>query len=81
MPGKNYKELPDGTMVVYPSEAQKKAAKSMGTKDYSTANVDLKKGKGLPIADMSRSIEARGSGNKIRYYQDGREVRLPKNNG
>jgi hypothetical protein len=52
----------------------------MATKDndYSTANVDLKSGKGLPVADMSRSVEVRGTSKGMRYFQDGKEVRMPK---
>lgn len=51
---------------------------SSGEQDYSTANVDLNSGKGLPVADMSRSIDVRGTGKGMRYFQDGKEVRLPK---
>ena len=47
-------------------------------KKYSTANVDLKSGKGLPVADMSQSIHMEGTSSGIRYYQNGKEVRLPK---
>ena len=49
-----------------------------GEKDYTAANVDLKSGKGLPIADMSQSIEVRGDGKGMRYFQNGKEVRMPK---
>jgi len=67
-------------------EGQRKAGAVGGTagyvagsgNDYSAANVDLNSGKGLPIADMSRSIEVRGDGDGMRYFQDGKEVRLPK---
>ena len=54
----------------------------MATKDndYSAANVDLKSGKGLPVADMSESIHMEGTGSGIRYFQNGKEVRLPKKN-
>lgn len=45
---------------------------------YEAANVDLGGGKGLPIADMSRSIEVRGDGDGMRYFQNGKEVRMPK---
>lgn len=45
---------------------------------YEAANVDLNKGKGLPVADMSRSVNVRGTGEGIRYFQNGKEVRLPK---
>lgn len=45
---------------------------------YEAANVDLGGGKGLPIADMSRSIEVRGDEDGMRYFQDGKEVRMPK---
>jgi hypothetical protein len=51
---------------------------SSGETDYTVANVDLKSGKGLPVADMSRSIKVDGDGDGIRYFQDGKEVRLPK---
>jgi len=54
------------------------AASSSNKKDYSVANVDLSKGKGLPIADMSQSIDVRGDGDGIRYFQNGKEVRMPK---
>ena len=46
--------------------------------DYTAANVDLDSGKGLPVADMSRSINVEGDGAGMRYFQDGKEVRLPK---
>jgi hypothetical protein len=49
-----------------------------GGDDYTAANVDLKKSKGLPVADMSRSVDIRGDGGGMRYYQDGKEVRMPK---
>jgi len=49
-----------------------------GEQDYTAANVDLNSGKGLPIADMSQSIDVRGSGSGMRYFQNGKEVRLPK---
>ncbi len=49
-----------------------------GGDDYTAANVDLKKGKGLPVADMSRSVDVRGDEGGMRYYQDGKEVRMPK---
>ena len=51
---------------------------SSGEQDYSTANVDLNSGKGLPIADMSRSVDVRGTEEGMRYFQDGKEVRMPK---
>jgi len=53
-------------------------AVGMSSKDYTAANVDLNKEKGLPVADMSRSVDVRGTGKGIRYFQDGKEVRLPK---
>jgi phage protein D len=62
-------------------EGQRKAAGagSVATAaGYETANVDLNKGNGLPVADMSRSVDVRGTGKGIRYFQDGKEVRLPK---
>jgi len=46
--------------------------------NYTAANVDLKRGKGLPVADMSRSVDIRGTSKGIRYFQDGKEVRMPK---
>ena len=49
-----------------------------GEQDYTAANVDLKQGKGLPIADMSETIHMEGTGSGIRYFQNGKEVRLPK---
>ena len=49
-----------------------------GEQDYTAANVDLNKGKGLPVADMSRSVDIRGTSKGIRYFQGGKEVRLPK---
>ena len=51
---------------------------SSGEQDYTAANVDLKRGKGLPVADMSRSVEVRGDEGGMRYYQEGKEVRMPK---
>jgi hypothetical protein len=51
---------------------------SSGEQDYTAANVDLNKGKGLPVADMSRSVDVRGTGKGIRYFQGGKEVRMPK---
>ena len=51
---------------------------SNSSEDYKTANVNLKSGKGLPIADMSQSIDVRGDEGGMRYYQDGKEVRMPK---
>jgi len=51
---------------------------SSGETDYTAANVDLKSDKGLPVADMSRSVDVRGTKNGMKYYQDGKEVRLPK---
>mgnify|MGYP003138783997 CR=1 FL=1 len=53
-------------------------AAGMSGNDYTAANVDLKSGKGLPVADMSRSVDVRGTGKGIRYFQDGKEVRMPK---
>ena len=49
-----------------------------GKQDYSTANVDLNSGKGLPVADMSRSVDVQGTEEGMRYFQDGKEVRMPK---
>jgi hypothetical protein len=49
-----------------------------GGDDYTAANVDLKSGKGLPVADMSRSVEVRGTSEGMRYFQNGKEVRMPK---
>jgi hypothetical protein len=54
---------------------------SSGEQDYSAANVDLNSGKGLPIADMSETVNIEGTGSGIRYFQNGKEVRLPKGNG
>ena len=56
------------------------AGSSNSGKDYTAANVDLNKGKGLPVADMSSSVEidVRGTGKGIRYFQGGKEVRMPK---
>lgn len=55
------------------------AAGAGNKSDYSAANVDLSGGKrSLPLADMSRSIDARGDDKGIRYFQGGKEVRLPK---
>ena len=54
------------------------AGSSNSGEDYKTANVDLNSGKGLPIADMSQSIEVRGDEGGMRYYQNGKEVRMPK---
>tara|TARA_R100001443_G_scaffold3288_3_gene10458 strand:- start:942 stop:1370 length:429 start_codon:yes stop_codon:yes gene_type:complete len=55
------------------------AAGAGNKSDYSAANVDLSGGKGsLPLADMSQSIDARGDDKGMRYFQGGKEVRLPK---
>ncbi len=54
------------------------AGSSNSGEDYKTANVSLNSGKGLPIADMSQSIDVRGDEGGMRYYQDGKEVRMPK---
>jgi len=60
-------------------EGQRKAGVAGGAAGYTAANVDLSGGsKSLPIADMSRSIDVRGTGEGIRYFQDGKEVRMPK---
>lgn len=53
-------------------------AAGMSGNDYTAANVDLNKGKGLPVADMSETINMKGTGSGIRYFQNGKEVRLPK---
>ena len=53
-------------------------AAGMSGNDYTSANVDLNSGKGLPVADMSRSVDVRGTGKGIRYFQGGKEVRMPK---
>jgi hypothetical protein len=54
-------------------------AAGMSGNDYTAANVDLNKGKGLPVADMSETVNMKGTGSGIRYFQNGKEVRLPKN--
>ena len=69
-----------GTGAVGGSGVTAATMSSSGEQDYTAANVDLKSGKGLPVADMSRSIDVRGSGNGMKYYQDGKQVRLPKKN-
>jgi len=63
-------------LLLVPRQLQQK--NNSGEKDYTAANVDLKSGKGLPIADMSQSIEVRGDGKGMRYFQNGKEVRMPK---
>ena len=55
-------------------------AAGMSGNDYTAANVDLNSGKGLPIADMSRSVDVRGTEKGMKYYQDGKEVQMPKKN-
>jgi len=62
------------------STARRTAAGTAGLTavGYEAANVDLNKGKGLPIADMSETINMKGTGSGIRYFQNGKEVRLPK---
>ena len=62
------------------STARRTAAGTAGLTagTYEAANVDLDSGKGLPIADMSRSVDVKGDGDGIRYFQDGKEVRMPK---
>ena len=60
---------------------QRKAGATGAGMGYAAANVDLGGGKGaksLPIADMSQSIDVRGDEGGMRYYQDGKEVRMPK---
>jgi len=60
-------------------EGQRKAGAVGGAAGYTAGNVDLSGGsKSLPVADMSRSIDVRGTGEGIRYFQDGKEVRMPK---
>ena len=56
------------------------AGSSKSGDDYTAANVNLNSGSGLPVADMSRSIDVRGEGSGIKYYQDGKQVRMPKKN-
>ena len=57
----------------------RKGATVGGVAGYTAGNVDLSgSSKSLPIADMSRSIDVRGTGEGIRYFQDGKEVRMPK---
>jgi len=62
------------------STARRTAAGTAGltAAGYEAANVDLNSGKGLPVADMSKSVTVRGTGEGIRYFQNGKEVRLPK---
>ena len=62
------------------STARRTAAGTAGltAAGYEAANVDLNSGKGLPVADMSRNIDVKGTGKGMRYFQDGKEVRLPK---
>ena len=62
-------------------EGQRKAAGagSVATATgYEAANVDLNAGGGLPVADMSQSVDVRGDGSGMRYFQNGKEVRMPK---
>lgn len=60
-------------------EGQRKAGVAGGAAGYTAGNVDLSgSSKSLPVADMSRSIDVRGTGEGIRYFQDGKEVRMPK---
>ena len=59
-------------------EGQRKAGATGAGAGYTAANVDLNSNSGLPVADMSQSIDVRGSGDGIRYFQNGKEVRLPK---
>ena len=59
-------------------EGQRSAGVTGAGVGYTAANVDLDSGKGLPIADMSQSIEVKGDGDGIRYFQNGKEVRMPK---
>jgi hypothetical protein len=53
-------------------------AAGMSGNDYTAANVDLKSAKGLPVADMSQSIDVKGDEDGMRYFQNGKEVRMPK---
>jgi hypothetical protein len=60
-------------------EGQRKAGVAGGAAGYTAGNVDLSgSSNSLPVADMSRSIDVRGTGEGIRYFQDGKEVRMPK---
>jgi hypothetical protein len=62
------------------STARRTAAGTAGltAAGYEVANVDLNSGKGLPVADMSQSIDVKGDGDGMRYFQNGKEVRMPK---
>jgi hypothetical protein len=60
-------------------EGQRKAGVGGAAAGYTAGGVDLSEGKGQkPIADMSQGIDVRGDGDGIRYFQDGKEVRMPK---
>jgi len=60
-------------------EGQRKAGAAGGAAGYTAGGVELSGGKGeKAIADMSQGIDVEGTGDGIRYFQNGKEVRLPK---
>ncbi len=59
-------------------EGQRKAGVGGAAAGYTAGGVDLSKGKGLPVADMSQGIDVKGDGDGMRYFQNGKEVRMPK---
>ena len=60
-------------------EGQRKAGAAGGAAGYTAGGVELSGGKGKkPIADMSQGIDVEGTGDGIRYFQNGKEVSLPK---
>lgn len=64
-------------------EGQRKAGVGGAAAGYTAGGVDLSGDSSggstsLPIADMSQGVDVRGDGDGIRYFQNGKEVRMPK---
>jgi uncharacterized protein involved in outer membrane biogenesis len=58
---------------------QRKAGTAGAVGGYTAGSVDLSSKNGeLPIADMSQGVDVRGTEEGIRYFQNGKEVRMPK---
>ena len=60
-------------------EGQRKAGVGGAVMGYTAGGVELSGGKGeMPVADMSQGIDVEGTGDGIRYFQNGKEVQMPK---
>ena len=58
---------------------QRKAGAGGAAAGYTAGGVELSGGQGeMPVADMSQGIDVEGTGDGIRYFQNGKEVRMPK---